>query len=559
MIASETKSVKTALYVVSEYGEFSSLIPLAKEVNSKLGLHPVFVFKHDYGALDSHTQQLDSLGISWVSSDNASLHNDFSSSSNVDDYLVNAPRVIPRPGAGLGTRLNAATALTWISNIVAVLVAPVFMLALMPLIIWRWARPHTMLRKMNSFFRLFPGLLRWRYSRLIREMRKIFALFNPAIVISGQDYPLSVTAIASFVAHEHGVATVIVPFSMTPTTKELAESFAGSKTNLLRGRFAKWLIMSRFTKWVNSYRGRLYTRLTFSEILAAEGLGLVPPLPWMPNSGRGVLLLPGQQSFDYCARSGIPTDQMRVTGAVWADQLWSNLSTRKERRAQLIRDIDSASLRPRSSFKNQKRHIVISVGQFVGETAHRKPMNIPSQDKKILLISWPPNQSPRAATGQQSYVHLCEELAKMLDSIKDEVSIAISLHPTLAGTDVQNLLEENDLFVLSAPLNEVIDCCDIFVATVSSTLLWSLQLGIPCINFDIYRYGYREFREAGMIEATSIYELRQSLLSIVQNPKVGEEIVEHMSLERSRWGLFDGHSVDRILDEISSLLPERFI
>lgn len=529
MRAGSTTAARTALYAVSEFGEFGSLLALAEVVHSKLGLHPVFVFKHDYGAFEYHTQQLDVLGFSWVSSGRASLRNDFSSSSPGDGYLVNRPISPAWNGPSLGTRWNAATAITWFANVVTVFAAPVVVVAAVPLLIWRRARLRIGTKGIKSLLRPFPGPLRWRYARLLREMRKIFEIFRPMIVISGQDYPLSVTTIASLVAAERGIATAVVPFSMTPTTKELAESFAGSKTNLLRGRVITWLVMSRFAKWVNLYRGRLYTRLSFSEILVAEGLGLAPALPWVPNSGRGMLLLPGQQSFDYCSQAGIPAEQMRITGAVWADQLWSSRSTREQRRAELVQDIDAMSLRPRS-----KKHS--------------------TEDRKILLVSWPPNQSPRAATGLRSYKHLCDELARMLTSIDGEVRIAISLHPTLAATNIRRMLERQGFFVLSGSLNDALDCCDIFVATVSSTLLWSLQLGIPSINFDIYRYGYREFREAGMAEATSVHELRSILLNIIRNPQECEDIVKAMSAERPRWGSFDGRSIERIINELRSLL-----
>ena len=74
---------------------------------------------------------------------------------------------------------------------------------------------------------------------------------------------------------------------MTPTTKEIAESFFGSRTNEIRSGFARKALVNKLGKWVHSYRGRLYTRLSPAEAMASDSLGLTPTQPWTPNSGRG--------------------------------------------------------------------------------------------------------------------------------------------------------------------------------------------------------------------------------------------------------------------------------
>lgn len=534
---STKRESNTALYAVSEYAEFSSLLALAKAVRAELGLHPVFVFKHDYGALELHAKQLDALHFSWASAKQASLHTNYSASGDEDDYVPTYVR-LPKVASSVRERSRTAATLRWAATIGGIAATPIVVLGAIPALFFRGARTRSLLPMLKRLGRMHPGIVKMRYHKLLAEMRKVFDLFRPSIVISGQDYSLSITAMASLVAEERGIRTAIVPFSMTPTTKELAESFSGTRTNLLRGRLRSNLIRKVFPQWINHYQGRDYTRLTLPEILVAEEMRLAAPIPWMPNSGRGVLLLPGQQSLQYCAAAGIPLGQLRATGAQWSDQLWGLKTTRGRRRADLIDDIDSFSAT--SPTRNR-----LASTSFTDRT-------------KLLLVSWPPDQTPRSPTGLNDFNDLCGALIETLSRIHygGTARVAVSLHPTLVGRPLHAELKREGIYVLDRQLVEVLDCADIFLATVSSTLLWSLQLEIPSVNFDVYRYGYREFSEAGIIDVSSVPDLRATLLSLIRQPDHYASVQEALRVSRGHWGMFDGSCTKRIMDELSALMPQ---
>jgi hypothetical protein len=134
--------------------------------------------------------------------------------------------------------------------------------------------------------------------------------------------------------------------------------------------------------------------------------------------------------------------------------------------------------------------------------------------------------------------------------------VAVSLHPTLVGRPLHAELKREGIYVLDRQLVEVLDCADIFLATVSSTLLWSLQLEIPSVNFDVYRYGYREFSEAGIIDVSSVPDLRATLLSLIRQPDHYASVQEALRVSRGHWGMFDGSCTKRIMDELSALMPQ---
>tara|TARA_R100000365_G_C2739100_1_gene67959 strand:+ start:173 stop:1471 length:1299 start_codon:yes stop_codon:yes gene_type:complete len=421
------------------------------------------------------------------------------------------------------------------ATVVGIAAAPVILFAAIAALISRRFNIHPMRSMAKRLGKMHPALVQRRYMMILDEVRKAFDIFFPSIVISGQDYSLSITAIASLVAEERGVRTAIVPFSMTPTTKELAESLSGNRNHMLRGRLRSKLIRKAFPQWVNHYHGRDYIRLSLPELLAAEELKLAAPVPWLPNSGRATLLLPGDQSFEYCARAGIPREQLRVTGAQWSDSLWNSIQSNASRRTELIEDVDLHTAAYR--------------------TKNRLPPVKFEEQAKILLISWPPDQSPRSPTGLNSFEELSSALAEMLSRIHYSgiARVVVSLHPTLIGRKLHADLKEQGVYVLDQDLVEVLGCVDIFSATVSSTLLWSLQLEIPSVNFDIYRYGYREFADAGIVDAASVPELRRVLLSLIKQPQRYEEVKKALRQNRRYWGMFDGGCTKRILNELKSL------
>ena len=552
---------RNVLFVVSEYGEFSNLIGLADDMVSHFAIHPVFAFKSDYGALDRHRQLLEQRGYSWVSEKHANLLFDMSEVDlSIDDYLpfgiakggrASSKRVATSETRRLRPVFLALRVILYIEKILLLLFFPVFVL-LYILFFFLFRIPQKIFKLLNrqrvrgrviSLGEL-KGPVRWR----LRWMEGVFRRFDPVLVVSGQDYPLSIVTIAASVAEKNGVKTVIVPFSMTPTTKEIAESFAELGINQIRNPFLRKLLQVLVPNWVHRYRGRYYSRLSLTEIVGSELYKLSPPQPWTPNSGRGIIMVPSRQSMDYCLAAGIPAQQLRLTGPLWSDELLSRQQTLPARREKLIRDIRLA----RNYWLANRAREWAGYDKIDTEA-------VVQDDKRLVVFSWPPNQWPRRATGFQTYEAFNLALVEMLAGIMHSryANVAISLHPTLVGTEFADTIRGAGLYITDADLIDVIDCADIFSATVSSTLFWSLQLGIPSINLDAYRYGYREFKAAGMLEAGNIRQLRDQLMTLISSREAYDAVARTMDDARDYWTISDGSSRDRILTEIDGLMGTR--
>lgn len=531
---------QTVLFTVSEYGEFLSLINLADDMHAALGIHPVFVFRADYGALDRHSQTVEHRGYSWVSEGSERTFFDMSrNDSSVDDYVPShlfagyrdEMKMLKELIENEEYNMLASSPFHGIVYSIYIIIGKV---------IYYSRKAVGKQAKLGEI--RFPLVLKRGVRRRVQNMRNIFRRFNPVLVVSGQDYPLSITTIAAKVAGKRGISTAIVPFSMTPTTKEIAESFAGLQLNVLRPRQLKRVTRLVGSRWIHRYRGRYYTRLPLLDILISNRNSLTPPQPWTPNSGAGVILAPSQQSIDYCISAGIPANQLRLTGAIWNDELIEKADSRSVRRANLIRDIILAENYWRLA--TDRDHSPLSEADTTRD------------DKKLLIFSWPPNQWPRKAVGFSSYDAFSIALVELLATLMHAgiANVAISLHPTLVHTEVGELISKSGLYVTDVNLLDIIDCADIYCATVSSTLLWSLQLGIPSVNFDIYRYQYREFTQAGMLEASSIRQLKEHILALVGKTTVYQETAARLEVARDYWTIRDGNSRQRILAELKALM-----
>lgn len=507
----------SVLVGVSEYGEFSSLIPLCKSIESRFGLHPVFVFTAGYGLWKDHGQLVELENWSWVrlgSKTACSFRRRLDEDSRAGYFRVYASSRgdLNRTGQSGGIFLQ-------------VLKLAVSGSYVMRRLAQRW----------RSASDSVPLGARRHWDAQVKHARRLFDLLKPRLVLSGQDYILSVTSILAKVAEERGVKTAIVPYSMPPTTRELIESFAYGGYNRLRG--LELLLAPRLNqKLLNSRRGSIYARLNLIDAIHAERLGLTPAEPWLPNSGRGVVFVPSRQAYDYYAKAGIPESQLRLTGASWSDHFVRSAATIAERKDKLLERV---------------RSLLSGQGKRRAAMADALKAN-----KRLVIVSWPPNQWPRKALGCLTYSDLCQQFINALGQIQGSglASVVVSLHPTVNDKDLLDRLAKAGIYVLRSSLIRYLDCADVFVSTVSSTSFWALQCGIPTINFDGYLYGYTEFDEAGAITVRTPQDVYESCEQLFERPGYMAEVVEQIRVRAAYFTLADGACMSRIMDELGALV-----
>jgi hypothetical protein len=506
---------RSVLVAVSEYGEFGSLQPLAKELEKQFGLHPVFVFASGYGLAHEHGRLVEIEGWSWVQ---LGTHNkafrtlmDAKSDSGYFPTVLNS-------GAGNDVRDGGRNAVPLASSRLEFLVLQMLSTA------------NRVVKRAAKFRSASPGR-DWSVSRIKKQLKHaehIFNMLRPRLVISGQDFALSVTSFLSYVGERHGVKTAIVPFSMPPTTKELIETFAYHGYNKLSG-IEKLLCQRNIPHWLNENREHVYSRVPPPAAIAADSLGLTPPQPWLPNSGRGVICAPSKWAREYYLKAGIPSSQLRLTGAPWSDRLVRSKNTRSARRDRLMANIESLA-----SGKLRRRGL----------------------PDKLAILSWAPNQYPRKALGCPTYEDLCDQFIIAVQELESMgiARIAVSLHPTLTDSKLLSKLHDSKVFVLRSSLIDYIDCADVFISTVSSTNFWALQCGIPTINFDGYLYGYTEFDEAGAITVRTPLEIFSVCKRLFEDESYLAEIKSRIADRSAEFCEVGGENLECIISTMADLL-----
>ncbi len=508
----------SVLVAVSEYGEFGALLSLSREIELRLGLHPVFVFAHGYGLVHEHGQLVELEKWSWIQlgSDVSSVRTQLDADSESGYFRTFSEEVLKQ-----GNGLRPAPwdpKLTLLSTVV--------------MAYRRMARVgYTLLGQRRRV--TGKGDAMRMLVRELRQAERIFLTYSPRLILSGQDYALSVTAILSMVGERFGIRTAIVPFNMPPTTRELIETFAHSGHNQLRGFVDRWLASKVCRRWLNVRRGKVYSRVNLVAAWVADRLGLTPGEPWLPNSGRGVVFVPSRWAFDYYKKAGIPPAQLRLTGAAWSDVLVRGAASSPDRKSRLLASICRGKKQHRSQDKNWG-------GPRVG---------------RLIVVSWPPNQYPRKALGCATYQDLCQQFVQIIQAIHEAglAYVAVSLHPTLTDPKLLSSLQRAGVHVLRGGLIEYVDCADIFVSTVSSTSFWALQCGIPTINFDGYLYGYTEFDEAGAMTIRTPAELYTTCAALLENPQRLTQVRSRIAERAPHFSEATGMNLDRIMSGLAEL------
>jgi len=508
---------RSVLVGVSEYGEFGSLLPLAKELERRFGLHPVFVFASGYGLPHEHGRLVEIEGWSWVQL--GSRNSAFRTLMDAESGGGYIPTALNSKNGGRD-RENGGN------------LAPIRARWFEFIFLNFLSVANRVLKRAAKFRRASVGP-DWSVSRIKKQLEHaehVFEVLRPRLVISGQDFALSVTSFLSKVGERRGVETAIVPFSMPPTTKELIETFTYHGYNKLTG-IEKLLCQRNIPHWLNESRGHVYSRVPPPAAIAADSLGLTPPQPWLPNSGRGIICVPSRWAREYYAKAGIPPSQLRLTGAPWSDRLVRSTNTRAARRQRLMANIEALSS---------------------GKLGSR------SLPDRLAVLSWAPNQYPRKALGCSTYEDLCDQLITAVQELESMgiARVAVSLHPTLVDSKLLSKLNGSKIFVLRSSLIDCIDCSDVFISTVSSTNFWALQCGIPTINFDGYLYGYTEFDEAGAITVRTPFDIFSVCKNLFEDEVYLGDVkrrIANRSLDFCETG---GENLERIMSTMAGLLSE---
>jgi CDP-glycerol glycerophosphotransferase (TagB/SpsB family) len=97
--------------------------------------------------------------------------------------------------------------------------------------------------------------------------------------------------------------------------------------------------------------------------------------------------------------------------------------------------------------------------------------------------------------------------------------IIISLHPKMAEKDYLFLENEFGVQISPLPLRSIMPVANVFISTFSSTVLWSIMLGIPSIIYDFFNLNYQVYDDNRGVYITKDWEAFKNIITKITEDK----------------------------------------
>jgi len=360
---------------------------------------------------------------------------------------------------------------------------------------------------------------RANFASRAREIAKLFHHIQPRLLILGGEMPGYDTGVFVQTAHSQGVPVMVVPSTMS-NGLEQAEVYYDDISYHVIGITAN-LISLLFPKWVRRHKNRRLFRCPPGRILAMEFAGIAPPQPWIFNSGHAdAVAMESEAMIDYYGAVGMRHDRMILTGSLSDDVMAKQL-----RNATLLRQNLCAQLHI-----NCERPIVLTAlpPDFFYVTGGRPQSDF--KDYRTLVEFW------------------VASLAQLTSC-----NCLITLHPSVE-VDSMRWVEGGNIRIATWKTSTMVPLCDIYVASISSTIRWAIACGKPVVNYDVYRYRYTDFLGvSGVLRTEDQREFRAILERLANDEAYREEVARAQRGAAPYWGLLDGHAGDRMLEVVARL------
>lgn len=357
------------------------------------------------------------------------------------------------------------------------------------------------------------------FAHLEEEIGHLLASLAPDILVLGGDMVGYDTSLYVKLAHAAGIPVIIVPSTMS-NGLEQAEVYYADPNYYVTG-WTHRLVATLFPKWVKTHRGRELFRCPPGRILAMELAGLAPPQPWIFNSSSAdVIAMESQAMIDYYAEAGMKHERMILTGTLSDDAMADCLARKDELRMELLKELDLDPALP------------------------------------LVLTALPPDflylNGGRPECDFKDYRSLVEF---WIDTLAQTTGCnhVLALHPSV-DPDEMRYVERDGIRISRRRTAELVPVCDIYVASISSTIRWAITCGKPVVNYDVYRYRYTDFlRCPGVIAIEEQADFKAVLHRLVNDLAYRDSVAGIQSEQSGYWGLLDGRVGDRMLFEVERL------
>lgn len=323
-------------------------------------------------------------------------------------------------------------------------------------------------------------------------------------------------------AHEKNIPAVVVAMWMSGPL-EPAEVYRFNPEFSLDRRGNR-LVGAVYPRWVYTHMGHGMLRLPAEHAVVKEWMGFCPPLPWVWHSGYADVVAVESEAMKLHGVSlGLPSEQMVVTGNPTLDLMGAKLQNRVALRERLYQDL---------------------------QLPLDKPMILTALPADFLYM-----KGGRPECEFETYFDLLRFWIGSLAGVHTH-NLVISLHPSVKPEDMKHI-EEWGGRITKETTQKIIPLCDIFVASISSTIQWAIACGKPAINYDVYKYRYDDYKDAaGVICMETREAFLEALRRLTEDPSFYSETARRQAMTAPRWGQLDGLGGERLLHVFDRLIAD---
>lgn len=266
-----------------------------------------------------------------------------------------------------------------------------------------------------------------------------------------------------------------------------------------------------YPRWRMVHGGRTVLRLPTARAFAMERLGLAPRDPWIVNTGDAdAIAVESEFMSATFARHGIDAARLYAVGHSAMDQL-----AEATRRSTATR----ADWALRYGYRPEQR---------------------------VVLCAMPPDQYPGLRAPEfDSYSALVDGWLAALGTMGPSWFAVVSPHPNIPGT-VLDRMRAAGVPVLEGGVANWLPACDLYVASVSSTIKWALACGKPVVNYDCYAYRHGDYHSIDAVVEMRAYAEFRSVLERHSDTVHFEDRLRVAGSSSATYGMLDGKSGDRI-------------
>lgn len=380
----------------------------------------------------------------------------------------------------------------------------------------------SVLRRISLYDLLYEIVsVAWRRRQIVKILRHRAI----GLVVLGGDMTGYDTSAFVDACHQLDIPVAIVPSTMS-NGLEQAEVYSGDPRHSL-GPWLNRLLARWHPRWLYIHHGRPVLRERGARAFALEWLGMAPPLPWIFNSGKAdAITVESEAMRDYYVQAGLPAQRLVITGSPSDDAIAGILPEVEARKSRLLQEFGFPVERP------------------------------------LLLTALPPDSLYMIGGRPQCDFKLYSELVRFwirsIDAVPG-VNKLVSLHPSVDPASMRHL-ETPELRIATARTAELVPLCDLYIASVSSTIRWAVACGKPVINYDVYRYHYTDYVGLkGVVTVEEQDDFVEVLRRMATDSDFRSEVAALQRMDAPRWGNLDGKAGERIVALLLKMMKTKRI